>query len=156
VLAAGDDRVVALLEVPPAARPSSTCGVEEPAALVQLESGAPTIPNAKMPEVELYEGLQATACLALAEPGQAPAERQPLVHAAVPGRVLLQDLHVAGQGLAFVVRALHPQGRRPGRSADRGRPDRYVHQNIHCDVLVAGGGIAGLARRWRRGAVARG
>ena len=23
--------------------------------------------------------------------------------------------------------------------------DRYVHQNIHCDVLVAGGGVAGLA-----------
>ena len=36
-----------------------TCGIEEPSALVQLESGAWTIPNAKMPEVELYQGLRA-------------------------------------------------------------------------------------------------
>ncbi|MEY4257764.1 MAG: hypothetical protein RJA56_665, partial [Pseudomonadota bacterium] len=35
-----------------------TSGIEEPSALVQLESGANTIPNAKMPEVELYDALQ--------------------------------------------------------------------------------------------------
>ena len=41
-------------------RPRSivSSGIEEPSALVQLESGAWTIPNAKMPEVELYEGLR--------------------------------------------------------------------------------------------------
>ena len=47
-----------------------TCGVEEPAALVQLESGASTIPNAKMPEVELYEGLQAISALPWPSPGK--------------------------------------------------------------------------------------
>ena len=36
-----------------------TSGIEEPSALVQVERGAHTIPNAKMPEVELYEGLYA-------------------------------------------------------------------------------------------------
>ena len=36
-----------------------TSGIEEPSALVQLESGAHTIPNAKMPEVELYDRLTA-------------------------------------------------------------------------------------------------
>ncbi|MCX8520863.1 MAG: 2Fe-2S iron-sulfur cluster-binding protein, partial [Rhodoferax sp.] len=30
-----------------------TSGIEEPSALVQLETGRHTIPNAKMPEVEL-------------------------------------------------------------------------------------------------------
>ena len=35
-----------------------TSGIEEPSALVQLETGAYTIPNAKLPEVELYESLQ--------------------------------------------------------------------------------------------------
>ena len=36
-----------------------TAGVEEPNALVQLESGAWTVPNARATEVELYEGLSA-------------------------------------------------------------------------------------------------
>src|SRR5690606_20066215 len=34
-----------------------TAGVEEPNALVQLETGAWTVPNARATEVELYEGL---------------------------------------------------------------------------------------------------
>ena len=34
-----------------------TSGIEEPSALVQLERGAHTIPNAKMPEIELYDQL---------------------------------------------------------------------------------------------------
>ena len=38
-----------------------TAGVEEPNALVQLESGPWTIPNARATEIELYEGLRATS-----------------------------------------------------------------------------------------------
>ena len=38
-----------------------TSGIEEPSALAQLESGKDTIPNAKMPEVEIYEGLKSEA-----------------------------------------------------------------------------------------------
>src|SRR5688572_21923543 len=34
-----------------------TAGVEEPNAIVQLESGAYAIPNARATEVELYDGL---------------------------------------------------------------------------------------------------
>jgi len=36
-----------------------SCGVEEPNAILQLEHGAHTIPNARATEVELYEGLDA-------------------------------------------------------------------------------------------------
>jgi sarcosine oxidase subunit alpha len=52
------------------ARGVLTCGVEEPAALVQLEGGDKTIPNAKMPEVELYDGLQATSALPWPDPAR--------------------------------------------------------------------------------------
>ena len=38
-----------------------TAGVEEPNAVVQLETGADTIPNARATEVELYQGLSATS-----------------------------------------------------------------------------------------------
>ena len=37
----------------------------------------------------------------------------------------------------------HPAGM--GRTADAPDPDRYEHQYAHCDVLVVGGGAAGLA-----------
>src|SRR5262249_8628161 len=36
-------------------------GVEEPNAIVQLETGARTVPNARATEVELYDGLVATS-----------------------------------------------------------------------------------------------
>ena len=40
-------------------------GVEEPNAIVQLETGAATVPNARATEVILYDGLVAsTTCLA--------------------------------------------------------------------------------------------
>src|SRR5580658_4480502 len=38
-----------------------TAGVEEPNAVVQLERGAYTVPNARATEVELYQGLVATS-----------------------------------------------------------------------------------------------
>ncbi|MDP3249681.1 MAG: (2Fe-2S)-binding protein, partial [Polaromonas sp.] len=69
VLAAGDS-VLSRSWKYHRARGVLTCGVEEPAALVQLESGDKTIPNAKMPEVELYEGLQATSALPWPDPAR--------------------------------------------------------------------------------------
>src|SRR5437899_1932904 len=38
-----------------------TAGVEEPNALVQLETGAYTVPNARATEIELYQGLSASS-----------------------------------------------------------------------------------------------
>ena len=38
-----------------------TAGVEEPNAIVQLENGPYTVPNARATEVELYEGLTAAS-----------------------------------------------------------------------------------------------
>ena len=37
------------------------CGAEEPNAIVQLETGAGTVPNARATEVELYDGLVASS-----------------------------------------------------------------------------------------------
>lgn len=38
-----------------------TAGVDEPNAVVQLETGAHTVPNARATEIELYQGLVATS-----------------------------------------------------------------------------------------------
>jgi sarcosine oxidase subunit alpha len=92
------------------------CGVEEPNAVVQLETGAATVPNARATEVTLYDGLVATSVnawpsvdfdlMAVAGPVRA-------LHA---GGLLLQDLHVAEEPVA-ALRTLHPQGVRPRHGA---------------------------------------
>jgi NADPH-dependent 2,4-dienoyl-CoA reductase/sulfur reductase-like enzyme len=61
------------------------------------------------------------------------------------GRLLLQDLHVAGGVLGEGLRAADPPRRRPwpGRRLDD--PDTYEKAHAFCDVLVIGAGPAGLA-----------
>ena len=63
-----------------------------------------------------------------------------------PGRLLLQDLHVAEIGLeaASTSRRSAPW---PGSGVHRRSPDadRYAQRYAHCDVLVVGAGPAGIA-----------
>ena len=67
------------------------------------------------------------------------------------GRLLLQDLHVAGLVLGEGLRAADPSCRRARACRRRADPDSYEKAFLHCDVLVVGGGAAGLMARWRRG-----
>lgn len=118
-----------------------SCGVEEPNALLQLGSQARAIPSARAPMIELTAGLEAHA-----QAGW-PSLRFDA------GRLLdlLAPLWSAGfYNKTFIwpswhtyepfIRNMAGLGRTP---SDRD-PDRYETQNIHCDVLVVGGGRAGL------------
>ena len=127
-------------------RPRSivSSGIEEPSALVQLESGAHTIPNAKMPEVELYEGLRAESV----NPWPNPARHRlsinrwftPLFPAGFYYKTFMWPAR-AWMWYEHFIRKAGGLGAAPAEEDQ----DRYVHQNLHCDVLVAGGGVAGLA-----------
>ena len=118
-------------------------GADEPNAIVQVGTGAATVPGLRATEVKLYDGLVATTArgwpglnfdlLAISE------FFSPLLSAGfyyktfmVPGflwRWCEHGLrHAAGLGIS-------------PRDTD---PDSYEHYNAHCDVLVAGGGPAGL------------
>ncbi len=121
-----------------------TCGVEEPAALVQMESGASTIPNAKMPEVELYEGLQATSALPWPSPGKHLLSVNRWFAPLFPAGFYYKTFMWPAKAWMWYERFIRKAGGL-GAAPTQEDQDRYVQQNIHCDVLVAGGGIAGLA-----------
>lgn len=127
-----------------------TAGVEEPNALVQLESGAYEVPNARATEVELYDGLTARSVNA------SPS--------------LEKDRLAVNQKIARFIPAgfyyktfMWPQKMWPkyeqfirdaaglGEAPTELDAERYDKMYAHCDVLVVGGGPAGLAAAWVAG-----
>ena len=119
-------------------------GIEEPSALVQLESGAWTIPNAKMPEVELYQGLLAQSVNPWPSPGKHLLSINRWFTPLFPAGFYYKTFMWPAKAWMWYERFIRKAGGL-GAAPDQEDQDRYVHQNIHCDVLVAGGGIAGLA-----------
>lgn len=119
-----------------------SCGIEEPNALVQLGEGATAVPSARATVTSLVEGLSAKA-----QAGW-PSVRIDVM------RVLdaVAPLFAAGfYNKTFMWPTWHwfePAIRRLaglGRSPILPDPDRYEVRNAHCDVLVVGGGVAGLS-----------
>jgi sarcosine oxidase subunit alpha len=119
-------------------------GAEEPNALVQLEEGAYTVPNIKATQAELYDGLRASS---------------------TSGWPSLDfDLKaVLGQASRFMPAGFYsktfkwPRSFWPayetvirkfagfGSAPTEADPERYDHLHHHVDVLVIGGGAAGLS-----------
>ena len=122
-----------------------TAGSEEPNALVELREGARREPNTKATAIELFDGLSA------ASQNRWPSLKYDI--GAVNG--LLSPLFVAGfyyktfmWPAAFWEKLYEPAIRRAaglGRAAGIPDPDTYEKSNAFCDVLVIGGGPAGLA-----------
>ena len=121
-------------------------GSEEPNALVQLARGHRTEPNVPATMVELFDGLVA-----------ASQNRWPSLDvdvgalAGTLSRFLPAGFYYktfmwpatakAWLGYERFIRAAAGMG----RAAIEPDPDRYEHQYAHCDVLIVGGGPAGLA-----------
>ncbi|RED48541.1 sarcosine oxidase subunit alpha [Aestuariispira insulae] len=121
-----------------------TAGSEEPNAIVQLGEGNRTEPNCRTPMVELYDGLKATA-----------QNCWPSVNFDIGGiNNKLSRFFPAGfyyktfmwpkgmwEKYEHVIRASAGMGNAPSEND----PDTYATKHVHCDVLVAGGGVSGLA-----------
>ncbi|MCF8169996.1 MAG: (2Fe-2S)-binding protein, partial [Methylotenera sp.] len=121
-----------------------TSGIEEPSALVQIESGANTIPNAKMPEVELYDALQGESVNgwpnALSRLFSVNRWGTPMF----PAGFYYKTFMWPAKAWMFYERFIRKAGGL-GSAPEVEDTASYVQQNVHCDVFVAGGGIAGLA-----------
>jgi sarcosine oxidase subunit alpha len=122
-----------------------SAGSEEPNALVELRTGARREPNIRATVAELYDGLEANS-----------QNRWPSLNFDIMSvNSLLSPFLAAGfyyktfmWPKAFWEKIYEPAIRRAaglGRAAEGIDPDHYEKSFAHCDVLVIGGGPAGLS-----------
>lgn len=121
-----------------------TAGVEEPNAIVQLESGPYTVPNARATEVELYEGLSASSVNA--RPG---LENDRLAFMQYLSRFIPAGFYYKTFMWPRRWWGKYEEHIRDaaglGTVPDETDPEQYEKKYSHCDVLVVGAGPAGLA-----------
>ncbi len=128
-----------------------SAGSEEPNALVELRTGARREANTKATVAELFDGLEATS-----------QNRWPSLNFDVMSiNSLLAPVFAAGfyyktfmWPAAFWEKLYEPIIRRAaglGRASSDEDPDSYEKSNAFCDVLVIGGGPAGLAAALQAG-----
>jgi sarcosine oxidase subunit alpha len=118
-------------------------GEEEPNALVQLGDGAWSEPNIKATRVELYDGLVARSVNCWPSAGFDLGALADLCHALLPAGFYYKTFMGAPGWPAW--EALIRRAAGLGRAPEYADPDRYLKRNAHCDVLIVGGGPAGLA-----------
>ncbi|ALP65962.1 sarcosine oxidase subunit alpha family protein [Paraburkholderia caribensis] len=121
-----------------------TADVAEPNAVVQLERGAYTVPNARATEIELYQGLVATSVNA--EPNlehDRMAINQKFSRFMPAGFYYKTFMWPAKFWPKYEEKIREAAGL--GKAPEVLDADRYDKCYAHCDVLVVGGGPTGLA-----------
>jgi sarcosine oxidase subunit alpha len=123
-----------------------SAGAEEPNALVQLGSGAKSEPNTRATMLELYEGLAAQSQNCWPSVGFDVGATASLFSALLPAGFYYKTFMWPPSPRWWLKYEQLIRGAAGmGRAATLADPDRYEHQYAHCDVLVIGGGPAGLA-----------
>ncbi len=121
-----------------------SAGPEEPNALVNLGAGATHEPNIRMTQIELHDGLEATSQNRFpsldADVGVLNAAASRLYPAGFYYKTFIHPRHAWKYLFEPVIRRIAGLGKAPTQ-ADT---SQYEHTYAFCDVLIAGGGIAGL------------
>ncbi|MGH8501354.1 MAG: sarcosine oxidase subunit alpha family protein [Gammaproteobacteria bacterium] len=120
-------------------------GAEEPNAVLQVDQGPDTLPDQKATQVELYQGLTARSVNGW------PSVRFDLlalndrvIGGLLPAGFYYKTFMQPARLWRFYERFIR-RAAGLGYAPEAPDPDRYDHMNAHCDVLVVGGGPAGLA-----------
>lgn len=119
-------------------------GVEEANALVQLETGARTLANQQATRIELYEGLSATSINCWPGPNFDLMAVNSWFHRLMPAGFYYKTFMWPASGWKYYEHLIR-RAAGLGLSPKEPDPDQYDQMNVHCDVLVVGGGPAGLA-----------
>jgi sarcosine oxidase subunit alpha len=121
-----------------------SAGSEEPNALVQLGDGAVTDPNMGATQIELYDGLRAASQNCWPSVSFDIGALNNAVSRLLPAGFYYKTFmwpRRLWKRYEFVIR--HTAGL--GRAPSGPDPDDYDKMHVHCDVLVVGAGVAGLA-----------
>ena len=121
-----------------------SAGSEEPNALIQLGLGNHTEPNLRAPQIEIYDGLVASSQNRFPSLAFDLGEVNDLASPLIPSGFYYKTFMWPKRGWMTYERVIRRMAGL-GRAPDGPDPDSYEHCHAHCDVLVAGGGAAGLA-----------
>jgi len=121
-----------------------SAGVEEPNALVQLFTGARTVPNARMTEVSLVDGLVAHSIHAIPSVAFDLRAVHGIFSRLIPAGFYYKTF-MASQAVWHVFEKRIRAASGLGAAPTAPDPDRYDKRFAHCDVLVVGGGMTGLS-----------
>lgn len=118
-------------------------GAEEPNAIIQLGSGAATVPNLKATQVELYQGLEASSVN-----GWPSVNFDVMAILGAFGRLMPPGFYyktfMYPKKLWMIYEHFIRKAAGLGAAPVEADPDTYDRFNQHCDVLVVGAGPAGL------------
>lgn len=124
-----------------------SAGVEEPNALVHLRDDGRQEPNARATMVEAFDGLIATGQNAWPnvrwDLQGANRFLAPFIGAGFYYKTFIGPIR--GTGFWMFCERFIRRAAGMGRAVTLDDPDRYEQANLHCDVLVIGGGPAGLS-----------
>jgi sarcosine oxidase subunit alpha len=128
-------------------RPRSAIGIgsEEMNALVGVGEGSRHEPNLRATQVELYDGLAAVSQNRWPSLGFDLSAAAGKVSRILPAGFYYKTFMWPQSFWKALYEPLIRRAAGLGRAALERDPDSYEHLNAHCDVLVAGGGVAGLA-----------
>ena len=119
-----------------------SAGFEEPNALVQLHTGARTIPGVRSTLAPLTEGLEVSSAAGWPSVSFDALRTIDFAHSVfAAGFYNKAFMWPSWYIYEPIIRSLAGFGRAPGAPD----PDRYETRHEHCDVLVIGGGQAGMA-----------
>jgi sarcosine oxidase subunit alpha len=123
-----------------------TAGAEEPNALVTVRrDAARETPNLRATQVELYDGLEASSQNRWPSLGFDLGRANDLLAPLFPAGFYYKTFMWPRSAWAKVYEPLIRRAAGLGRAPALPDPDRYAQRYAHCDVLVVGGGAAGLA-----------
>ena len=121
-----------------------TAGPEEPNALVELRSGARREPNTRATTAELYDGLVAASQNRWPSLGFDLLSLNSLVAPVLSAGFYYKTFMWPASFWEKVYEPLIRRAAGLGRASGESDPDTYEKAFLHCDVLIVGGGPAGL------------
>lgn len=120
-----------------------TAGGEEPCAMVAMREGNRTEPNIRATQIELYDGLVANSQNCWPSVGFDLNAINNTFNRMLPSGFYYKTFKWPGfLWMTYEKVIRHAAGM--GKSSVEPDPDYYDHMNAYCDVLIAGGGPAGL------------